>query len=520
MKIKRLLVGALAAGLMLSACGQKGEDIHYDEEYDITVWVSEVDGMDTLTKKQIEDYGKEAKIKYNVTIEKQSESNAATKMITDVTNGADIYCFAQDQTMRLVKAGALSEIVGNGAKAIREQNDADSVAAVTFNNSIYAYPMTSDNGYFLYYDKTVISDDIVGSFERILKACEDADKTFSFEGDTSGWYLASWFFGAGCKSEWTVTDDGDFTAVDDDFNSAKGLIAAKAYYAFSQSKAYLSSSDAGDFSKGSAALVSGTWAYNTVKGALGNNMGVAELPSYTDALGVKHHLGSFKGCKLMGVKPQSDPKKAVALNKLAVYLTGEKAQLERFEAVAWGPSNKEAQKNEKVLANPALTAVRAQSPYAVSQGQIHGSWWGIATTLATAIKNSDGSDLALAAALKTYDDSEQQLFSLDKNAWLLVGAWNGWDNADSTMIAKEVSTGVFEITVEVGEDLDYKGGRFVHPGEWGTDFGGTIVDTESQALIDVASSTSGDHNIVFLAGGTYKLTLDTSVPSIHIVKLA
>ena len=519
MKIKRLLLGAVAAGLLLSACGAKGEDIVYDEEYDITVWVSEVDGMDTLTKKQIEDYGKQAKIKYNVTLEKQSESNAATKMITDVTNGADIFCFAQDQTMRLVKAGALSEIVGNAAKAIKQQNDADSVAAVTFENSIYAYPMTSDNGYFLYYDKSVISEDIVGDFAKVLKACEDNDKTFSFEGDTSGWYLASWFFGAGCKSEWTVTDEGDFTAVDDDFNSAKGLKAAKAYYTFSQSKAYLSSSDAGDFSKGSAALVSGTWAYNTVKATLGANMGVAQLPSYT-VDGETFHLGSFKGCKLMGVKPQSDPKKAVALNKLATYLTGETAQLERFEAVAWGPSNKVAQQNEAVKANPALTAVLAQSPYAKPQGQIHGSWWNIATTLAKAIKDSDGSEAALTAALTTYAESLEGLFALDKNAWILVGQWNDWDNADANMVAKQVSENVYEITVEVKADLPYFGGRFVHPGEWSNDFGGTIVDTESQALIDVAASTSGDHNIVLLGGGTYKFTLDVSVPSIHIEKLA
>ena len=126
MKIKRLLIGAMAAGLLLTACNSANkDDVTYDEEYDITVWVSEVEGMDTLTKQQIKEFGDSSKIKYNVTLEQQSESDAATKMITDVTNGADIFCFAQDQTMRLVKAGALSEIVGNGAKAIKEEHDSD-----------------------------------------------------------------------------------------------------------------------------------------------------------------------------------------------------------------------------------------------------------------------------------------------------------------------------------------------------------------------------------------------------------
>ena len=266
-------------------------------------------------------------------------------------------------------------------------------------------------------------------------------------------------------------------------------------------------------------LISGTWASPTVKAALGTNMGVAELPSFTQD-GETYHMGSFKGCKLMGVKPQANAKKAVALNKLATYLTSKDCQLERFAAVGWGPSNKEALQNETVKADPVLNAVFAQSEYATVQGQIHGSWWGLATTLATSIKNSDGTDDAIKAALQTYDDSEQSLFSLDKNAWLLVGVWNGWDNADSSMLATKVDDTTYSVDVTVPDDADYKGGRFVHPGEWGTNAGGTIVDTDSQQYLDMEKSTSGDNNLVFLAGGTYAITLTVDASnnpvSIHI----
>jgi len=537
MKVKKLLFTTLlASGMLLAACGggdggktpteptKPSEPTEpsgstgpapITETYDATIWVSEVDGMDTLTAQQVADFTYQTGIKFNLTVEKQSESNAATKMISDVSNGADIFCFAQDQLMRLVQAGALSKVGAKTAQTLIAENDTDSITAVTVGESLYGYPMTSDNGYFMYYDKSVISEDIVGDFEKVLKACEDNDKFFSFEADTSGWYLASWFFGAGCVSNWATDDNGDFTGVTDTFNSEKGLIAARGLANFMASKAYNSSSDGGDFSKGSAALVSGTWAYNAVKEALGNNMGVAELPSF-HVDGEAYHLGSFKGCKLMGVKPQTDPKKASALQKLAVYLTSEKGQLERFNAVAWGPSNKAAQQNEAVLANPALTAVRNQSPYATTQGQIHGSWWGLSTQLATSIKDAAGDVEKMAAALKTYEDAIQALFSLDTSAWIFVGAHNGWDNADMTQKAEEVDEGIYEITVEIAADLDYKGGRFVHPGEWGNDMGGTIVDAESEALIDVEASHGGDHNIVFLAGGVYKLTLNVNVPSIHI----
>ena len=522
MKIKRILLTAgVASAMLLAGCGNGGgSGKTYSEEYDATIWVSEVDGMDTLTQNQIKKFQDLYDIKINATIEKQSESNAATKMIQSVANGADIFCFAQDQMMRLVKAGALSQIVGQAAQAIKDGNDADSVAAVTTSDGkVYAYPMTSDNGYFLYYDKSIVQESSVGDFFKILKDCEDNDKTFSMENDTSGWYFASWFFGTGCVSEWTTNEDGDFTAVNDTFKSAEGLAAAKAYYRFSQSKAYLSSSDGGDFSKGSGALISGTWAYPTVKATLGTNMGVAELPSFEQD-GETYHMGSFKGCKLMGVKPQANAKKAVALNKLATYLTSKDCQLERFAAVGWGPSNKEALQNETVKADPVLNAVFAQSKHATVQGQIHGSWWGLATTLATSIKKSDGSDEAINAALQTYDDSEQSLFSLDKNAWLLVGAWNDWDNADSSMLAEKLDDTNYGIEVTVGADLGYKGGLFVHPGEWGTNAGGTIVDADSQQYLDMAQSTSGDNNLVFLAGGTYAITLTVDASnnpvSIHI----
>lgn len=525
MKIKKILLTAgVASAMLLAACNNGGGGKTYSEEYDATIWVSEVDGMDTLTKRQIEAFQDEYDIKINATIEKQSESNAATKMITDVTNGADIFCFAQDQMMRLVKAGALSRIAGQAAQAIRDGNDADSVAAVTAGDDIYAYPMTSDNGYFLYYDKTVVQEASIGDFFKILQDCENADKKFSMENHTSGWYFASWFFGTGCVSEWTANDDGDFTAVNDTFNSANGIKAAKAYYRFAKSAAYNSSSDGGDFSKGSAALVSGTWAYPTVKAALGSNMGVCELPSFTQD-GETFHMGSFKGCKLMGVKPQTNAKKAVALNKLATYLTNKQCQLERFDAVGWGPSNKEASKEDRVKNDPVLKAVYAQSSHATTQGQIHGSWWGLATTLATAIKDGNGTDDAISAALQTYADSERALFELDKNAWLFVGAWNGWDNADPAMIAKKVDDTHYEVTVNVEDSLDYKGGRFVHPGQWDPKNSEDIVDAESKDLIETTdSSTNGDRNIIFKSAGKYKVTLttdaDNNATSIHIVALA
>jgi arabinogalactan oligomer/maltooligosaccharide transport system substrate-binding protein len=127
-------------------------------EYDITVWVAE--NAVELTKKQIEDFNSTNTdgIKFNATVEAVSEADAATQMITDVEAGGDIYCFAQDQFARLVQAGALDALGKKASETVIANNDAGTVAAATSGEQLYAYPLTADNGYFMYYDKSVIPD--------------------------------------------------------------------------------------------------------------------------------------------------------------------------------------------------------------------------------------------------------------------------------------------------------------------------------------------------------------------------
>ncbi|MBQ7866456.1 MAG: hypothetical protein IJ350_08850, partial [Clostridia bacterium] len=140
-----------------------------------------------------------------------------------------------------------------------------------------------------------------------------------------------------------------------------------------------------------------------------------------------YHLGSFNGCKLMGVKPQVDAVKAAALHQLAQYLTGEECQLERFETLAWGPANLAAQASEAVQANPALVALNAQAPYSIPQGQIHGSWWDIAQVIGDDIKAAPD-EAGLQAALDNYYAKIAALFTMtddEKNAWGVIGSING-----------------------------------------------------------------------------------------------
>ena len=398
--------------------------------YDITVWCASE--IVELTKAQIEEFNKTNTngIVFNATVEAVSEADAATNMTTDVTAGADIYCFAQDQFARLVQSGALAKLGTGAATFVTENNDKGSVESATLGDAIYAYPLTSDNGYFMYYDKSVISEENIDSLEALIAECEAKGKYFAFEMGTSAWYAASFFFGTGCVSEWDY-ENKEFTGVTDTFNSAQGLIAAKGMEKLVKSTAHLSSSAAEEFESNAAIVVTGTWGYKTAAAILGENLGVADLPSF-EVDGVSYHIGSFRGYKLLGVKPQDgDPVKQAALHQLAQYLTGEECQLERFQAASFGPSNMAAQENADVIAHPALAALRAQLPYSVLQGQIHGSWWDIAKVIADDVKAATD-EAGLQTALDNYANKISALFSMSaeqKNAWAVIGTVNGtnWD---------------------------------------------------------------------------------------------
>ena len=427
--MKKLFAILLAAIMVFSVCATAMAS-EIAGTYDITVWVAEK--IVDLTKQQIENFNatNQLGIKFNATVEAVSEADAATQMITDVEAGGDIFCFAQDQFARLVQAGALAKLGVKASETVAAENDGGTVAASTSGDQLYAYPLTSDNGYFMYYDKSVIPEEDVDSLEKLIADCEAAQKYFAFEMQSSAWYNASFFFATGCKSEWTTDNDGNFISVNDTFNSPEGLIAVKGMKKLVDSPFHLSSSQGSEFASNAAIVVTGTWSYEEIKGILGDNMGVTDLPSF-EVDGKEYHLGSFNGCKLMGVKPQVDEMKGAAIHKLAQYLTGEKCQMERFEALSWGPSNLADQASEAVQANPGLAALIAQAPYSVPQGQIHGSWWDIGKVIAEDVKAATD-DAGLQAALDNYQEKIAALFTLSdevKNGWTVIGTVDGsnWD---------------------------------------------------------------------------------------------
>ncbi|MGM9969238.1 MAG: extracellular solute-binding protein [Anaeroplasma sp.] len=508
MKLKKLFlgVGAITAGLVLAACSKEENPLEgLEGTYDVSVWVSEVAGVKELTETQIDAFEeKYPGVVINATVNGVSEKDSATNMIANVEEGADIFCFAQDQLARLVQAGALNKLGVKASETVTELNDAGAVKAATVDGSIYCYPLTSDNGYFMFYDKSVIQESHLDNLEDIIADCEAAGKMFSMELETSGWYNASFFFATGCKSEWTTAEDGSFSEVNDTFNSDAGVVALKGMQKILKSSSYVSSSNTADFAAAipSAVVISGTWGTSTAKEALGNNFGATDLPSFT-VDGNSYHMGSFSGNKLMGVKPQVDAKKGAVLQQLALYLTNEECQTQRFEDYGWGPSNLKAQQSEAVKSDVALSALAAQSSYAIPQGQIHGSWWDISKTYATSAKTAT-TDAELKSALSAYKSAVDALFSIDPEvarAFTVIGSMNddGW-KTDIPMTESPAGTWKSAaIEFKTGDAFKVRQGK-----NWDVSFGsGTgdfVVETAGTYVVKfVYDATAGTGTITLEA---------------------
>ncbi len=395
--------GNEAASDEAAADEEGAAELNYDGE--IKLWVA--DNAQSFTEEEVKKFqdAHEGLANATFTVEPLGEGDAAGNMITDVEAGADIFTFAQDQIARLVAAGALEEVAPENEAAVKSENDKGAVNAATVGDTLYAYPVTSDNGYFMYYDKSVVTDPT--SLEQIIVDCEAAGKNFYYEMN-SGWYQAAFFFGTGCELTYDTDDQGNFTACNIDYASDKGVAAMKELIKLNESSAFQNGSAAGN-AVNIGAIIDGTWDAQTVQEVLGDNYACAKLPKFTAEDGTEYQLSGFSGYKLVGVKPQEDDAKLAVCDALAAYLTSAEVQLARYNAVGWGPSNLEAQKSEEVQSDVALTALNEQLLEDIPQGQYPGDFWNLAKGLGDDIiqgnLTSASSDEDIMNTLQAFEDT-------------------------------------------------------------------------------------------------------------------
>lgn len=367
MKKLVLILFIVMSTMILAACDTKPVE---KLDVSLTIWASELE--ETLTEGLIDGFVEHYKDEANLTVSygPQSEAQAADSVLADLEAAADVFIFASDQFKRLMDAGALQEVLEN-KNAVVEANggaQAGSVLAATQDGKLYAYPMSADNGYFLYYDKSVYTENDVKTLDGILAKAQADGSKFTMQ-INNGWYLYSFFGGAGLP----VSFNGTVNSVD--WNNTKGLQVAKSLLALQAHPGYVNLTDA-EFSAGVgngtvSAGVNGTWNATAVSAAFGDNYAATKLPTYT-LNGEQVQMSSFAGYKLAGVNKTTD--QPYWSMKLAEWVTSYDAQVARFESNGVGPSNVAASLSEEVQANPAIAAIAQQGAYAVVQNVGDNFW--------------------------------------------------------------------------------------------------------------------------------------------------
>lgn len=361
--------GSSAAGNSSSAgdSSAAGDSTAGGDAVNLTVWGSQED--QEMLKKMCDEFAAANPDKqYTFTFGVVSEADAQKEVLKDISAAADVFGFASDQTATLVDAGALYRVTKNKDQIVANNSEA-SISAASINGELYGYPCVSDT-YFMYYDKSKLTEEDVQSFESILaKDIEGVTTNIAFDTD-NGWYQAGFFFGAGCK---LFGDDGlDSTMCD--FNNERGYMVGEYLIDLVANPKYGANFDdslvKAGFAEGTlAAAVSGAWNAAEIQASLGDNFAATKLPTFTLSNGETVQMGSMANFKIVGVN--SETKNPLDAMALAEWLTNYDNQKTRFELRSFAPTNVELANDKDALnSNIPVSAQAQQAVYATVQTSI------------------------------------------------------------------------------------------------------------------------------------------------------
>ena len=274
------------------------------------------------------------------------EASAAGQVAQDPEASADVFMFANDTLTTLTDADGLTKFGGKYREEIESENSQQVLDSLTMDGELYGVPFTT-NTWFMYYDKSVFSEEDVKSLDTML---EKGVVSFPF---ANSWYLPAFYIGNGC----TLFGDGTDESKGVDFGGQKAVdvtnylidLEANPNFKIDQDGSGLAGLRDGSIN----AIFSGSWDANAVQEALGENMGVAALPAYT-LNGEEHQMMAYAGSKAIGVNPNSD--NMVAAVELAVYLGSAKAQELHYDLRSVIPCNETLLENGDLATDPLVQA--------------------------------------------------------------------------------------------------------------------------------------------------------------------
>ena len=355
--IAMLLV--LAMALSLAACGGNAEAPAEAEAITLKVWAPQEDQVDENSWLiQVQKKFEEAHPEYKITWDNGvcPEGDAKTMVTADPAAAADVYMFANDQLGALIQAGALAKLGGSYLDQVKADVSATYVNTVTSTDgNVYGFPV-APNTWFMYYNKDILSEEDVKSFEACL-----AKGIVAFEIKNS-WYLPSFFFAAGGS---LFGETGTDAAAGVKFGGEVGYAATQAVLDLMANPNFKVDGDgygnAGLKDGTVAAYFSGSWDYQGLKDALGDKLGAVAAPT-VKINGADAQLKAYAGSKAVGVNPNAKNQKAAM--QFAAFLASSDSQLLRFQLRNITPAVTALGENADVAASIVAVAESNTMAYA------------------------------------------------------------------------------------------------------------------------------------------------------------
>lgn len=347
-----LAAGVLAVAAGVSGCGSYSGDGVSDggEKVRLMVWSpSEDQSKDSgewlqTTCEAFADLHPEWDITFVYGV--ADEATAASQVAQDPEASADVFMYANDTLTIMTDAKALAKFGGIYREEIENTNSAEVLSSLTKDGDLYGVPFTT-NTWFMYYDKRVFSEEDIENLDTML---EKGIVAFPF---VNSWYLPAFYVGNGC----TLFGDGTDESKGVDFSGEKAVDVTDYLVDLAANPNFKIDADglglAGLRDGSIHAIFSGSWDANAVKEILGENMGVASLPTFT-LNGEEKQMKAYAGSKAIGVNPYS--KHMVAAVQLAVYLGSAEAQRSHYELRNVIPCNTELLADEAIAQDELVAA--------------------------------------------------------------------------------------------------------------------------------------------------------------------
>lgn len=381
------LTAAVAMLVPLAACGGSSDGdgksgASGTEDITLSVWAPQEDqAKDTNWLGQVEENFAKDHPEYNITWKNDvvSEGDASKQVSTDPSAAADVYMFASDQLGVLMDAKAIGQLGTDAEKQVKEQNGDLEVDSVTgTDGKLYGVPYT-DNTWFMYYNKSKITEDEAKDFDTILSK---AKVTFPLQ---NSWYINGFYDGLSLFGEKGNDADAGMVFPKDGADITSYLVDVVANPNFSNDDG---ASGLAAIKDGSAdVLFSGTWSAADVKEALGDNYAATQLPTFT-VNGEKKQMKSFAATKAVAYNPNAKNTKAAA--QFAAYLGNTDSQKLHYEMRQIPPS-------DTSLSNLTTDDIAAKAQAdtmantAILQSGLAGmnDWWTPAETFGKALVNKE-----------------------------------------------------------------------------------------------------------------------------------